>query len=806
MTFRYSAPPSIPYADFRSWLAFAETMSTVELVTMARAIRDAAFGDRLTYSRKVFVPLTQLCRDTCHYCTFAKAPRGVAAPYMPLDEVIAVAKRGAVLGCKEALLTLGERPEYRYRVAADWLGAHGYRSTIEYVAVAAEAIIRETGLLPHVNAGTLTSDEIALLRPVSASMGLMLESASERLTQVGMPHYGSIDKIPEVRLATLARLGEQSVPTTTGLLVGIGETEAERIQSLLALREIHARFGHIQELIIQNFRAKTGTRMASAPEPSLDDLLRSVALARIIFGVDVSIQVPPNLNAAHISSVVDAGIDDWGGISPLTVDFVNPEAPWPNVEKLATELAATGRTLMERLTVYPRFGLQPSRWVDPELQTPVLRLSDAEGLGRDCNWRAGGSLPIPTAVVRAIGGIGVPSVAGRIARSIEKAASGKALSIEEIEGLFQARGTNFTAVCTAADELRREANGDRVSYVVTRNINYTNVCSYGCKFCAFSKGKTHEDLRGKPYDISLAEVARRTREAWARGATEVCMQGGIHPDYTGATYLNILKAAKEACPEIHIHAFSPLEVTQGARTLGIGLREFLQALRDEGLGSLPGTAAEILDDEIRKILCPDKLSTDEWLTAIETAHKVGLKTTATIMFGHVEQPTHWAHHLARLRALQDRTGGFTEFVPLPFVASEAPIYLKGQARPGPTFREAVLMHAVARIAFHGSIPNIQASWVKLGPEGLHACLRAGVNDLGGTLMNESITRAAGAIHGQEASPETMQNWIERAGRTAVQRTTLYAPASLERMLAACAAPDLAPVINEKFVRQKTAVL
>lgn len=806
MTFRYSASPAIPYTDTQSWLAFADAVSTAEMVTMARTIRDAAFGDRLTYSRKVFLPLTQLCRDTCHYCTFAKAPRGVAAPYMPLDEVIAVAKRGADVGCKEALLTLGERPEDRYRAAAEWLRAHGYRSTIEYVAVAAEAIVRETGLLPHVNAGTLTSDEIALLRPVSASMGLMLESASERLTQAGMPHHGSIDKIPEVRLATLARLGQQSVPTTTGLLVGIGETEAERIQSLLALRAIHASYGHIQELIIQNFRAKAGTRMSKAPEPTLDDLLRTVALARMIFGVDVSVQVPPNLNAEHIAAVVDAGIDDWGGISPLTIDFVNPEAPWPNVEKLTMKLASAGRTLTERLTVYPRFGLHPNRWVDSKLQTPVLRLSDAEGLGRDCNWRAGGNIPIPAAVVRAIDGRGIPLVTGRIARAIRKAASGKALSIEEIEGLFLARGADFTAVCTAADELRRETNGDRVSYVVTRNINYTNVCSYGCKFCAFSKGKTHQDLRGKPYDISLAEVARRTREAWTRGATEVCMQGGIHPDYTGATYLNILKAAKAACPEMHIHAFSPLEVTQGARTLGVDLKEFLGALRDEGLGSLPGTAAEILDDEVRRILCPDKLSTDEWLKTIETAHQVGLKTTATIMFGHVEQPIHWARHLAHVRALQDRTGGFTEFVPLPFVASEAPIYLKGQARPGPTFREAVLMHAVARIAFHGSIPNIQASWVKLGPDGLQASLRAGVNDLGGTLMNESITRAAGAIHGQEANPKTMQDWIERAGRTAVQRTTLYASASPERMLAACSAPDLAPVINEKFVRQKRAAL
>lgn len=802
MTYRFGDPSLVRPNSRDEWQTFGQESTTDDLADMARAIRDAAFGTRLTYSPKVFLPLTQLCRDVCHYCTFAKAPRHLRDPYMSLDEVLKVARAGAQLGCKEALFTLGERPELRYHVAAEWLQAHGYPSTIHYVAAIAEAVLKETGLLPHINAGTLTIEEIGLLRPVSASMGIMLESSSERLMSPGFPHHGSPDKSPAARLATLRRLGEQQCPTTTGILVGIGETEAERIESLLALLEIHEYYGHIQEVIIQNFRAKPGTRMAESPEPSLDELLRTVSLARIIFGGAISVQVPPNLNPADIPAMVNAGIDDWGGISPLTVDYVNPEAPWPHVNDLTTQMASIGRVLTQRLTIYPRYSLEPHRWLDRKLHTPVLELSDADGLGRDCDWRAGSVTLPPSDLVEAVTRIKPAPHTSALAQIVDKAARGTALSVSQIEQLFDARGADFSFVCRAADELRRDKVGDVVSYVVTRNINYTNVCTYHCKFCAFSKGKTSDSLRGASYNVSLAEIARRTTEAWERGATEVCMQGGIHPDFSAETYLAILRAAKTACPGMHVHAFSPLEIMQGARRAGLTLETFLGKLKDEGLGSLPGTAAEILDDEVRRAICPDKLSSDEWFEVIEAAHKIGLRTTATIMFGHVERPLHWARHLSRIRALQDQTAGFTEFVPLPFVASEAPIYLKGDARPGATFREAVLMHAVARIAFHGSISNIQTSWVKMGPLGIQACLQAGVNDLGGTLMNESITRAAGSIHGQEATPELMEKWILDAGRVPQQRTTFYKPASPERRAAAFGARDLLEPINEPFSRSK----
>ncbi|WP_244642205.1 5-amino-6-(D-ribitylamino)uracil--L-tyrosine 4-hydroxyphenyl transferase CofH [Chelatococcus reniformis] len=802
MTLRSQAPASAHAARSAEAVPADLARPTAALSAEARAIRDRAFANRITYSRKVFLPLTQLCRDVCHYCTFAKAPRHLKAPYMGFDEVLAVARAGQAAGCDEALFTLGERPEARYSAAADWLGEHGFASTIAYVAAAARAVRDETGLLPHINAGTLSDTEIEMLRPVSASMGLMLESGAERLMQPGMPHHGSPDKAPQARLATLRRLGEHGVPTTTGILIGIGETEAERLESLAALHDIHGRYGHIQEIIVQNFRAKPGTRMHGHAEPTLDDLVRTVAQARLLFGGEVSIQVPPNLNPNGIEAIVDAGIDDWGGISPVTMDFVNPEAPWPHVDELAGQMAAKGKALVQRLTIYPAYAREPARWLDPAMAPAVLRRSDAADLARGCAWRAGGTAPPAPAIIDEIVRGGRSAVSPEVARSIDLAATGKPLAVDAIERLFQARGADLAFVCQAADALRREAVGGVVSYVVTRNINYTNVCTYGCRFCAFSKGKTHEDLRGTPYTVSLAEVGRRTAEAWERGATEVCMQGGIHPDYTGDTYLAVCRAAKAASPPMHVHAFSPLEVTQGARTLGLPLETFLSRLKAEGLGTLPGTAAEILDDEVRQVLCPDKLTTAEWLAAIEAAHRVGLKTTATIMYGHVDRPVHWARHLTRIRALQDRTGGFTEFVPLPFVAAESPLYLKGHARPGPTFREAVLMHAVARIAFHGAIPNIQASWVKLGPVGVQVCLGAGVNDLGGTLMNESITRAAGAQHGQEAPPETLEAWIRAAGRTPRQRTTLYESAPPERQARARGAAPLAPLVNEAFVRPR----
>jgi len=780
--------------DDRQALSLAAETDTRALATVAAKLRDHGFGGLVTYSRKVFIPLTHLCRDVCHYCTFAQTPKRIDAAYMSIEKVLEIARQGKALGCKEALFTLGEKPELRYKAAREALDQMGYSTTLEYLHAAAKAVFDETGLLPHANPGTMTDSEIALLRQVSPSMGIMLETASKRLSEKGMPHYGSPDKDPEVRLDTLRRAGAARVPFTSGILIGIGETRQERIESLLALRAVHAEHGHIQEIIVQNFRAKAGTKMARAPEPDLDELLWTIAVTRILFGPDMSIQAPPNLSPGVLPQIIAAGINDWGGVSPLTPDFVNPEAPWPHLEELARETARAGKLLHERLTIYPKYAQRPDTWLAEPLRHAVLDLIDASGLPRTDSWSPGETNSPPADVLAAIRGPDVAASA-QVAAILERARHGDDLSEAEVVRLFNARGDDFTAVVHAADAIRKRVNGDVVSYVVNRNINYTNVCYFKCQFCAFSKGKLSENLRGRPYDLSLDEIQRRTREGWERGATEVCMQGGIHPDYTGDTYVEILSAVKEAVPGMHVHAFSPLEVWQGAATLGIPLEEFLTRLKAAGLGTLPGTAAEILDDEVRAIICPDKINTAQWFEVMDTAHRVGFKTTATIMYGHVDSPTNWARHLLRIRAQQQKTGGFTEFVPLPFVHMEAPMYLKGRARRGPTFREAVLMHAVARLALHPVITNIQASWVKMGHEGVTACLNAGCNDLGGTLMNESITRAAGAAHGQETSPEEMHAMIRGASRQPRQRTTLYQDAPADRIAAGLGAGDLLEIVN-----------
>lgn len=764
------------------------------LLGTAGELRDRGFGGVVTFSKKVFIPLTHLCRDVCHYCTFAKAPKRIAQAYMSLDEVLEIARAGARMGCKEALFTLGERPEARYKAARDALAKMGYASTLDYLRACAEAVFRETGLLPHLNPGTMSADELAMLREVSASMGIMLESGADRLCGKGMPHHGSPDKVPAVRLATLRAAGAARVPFTTGILIGIGETRLERIESLLAIRALHAAHGHVQEIIVQNFRAKPDTKMAHAPEPDLDDMLWTLAMTRIVFGADMSVQAPPNLSPGVLPQLVAAGINDWGGVSPLTPDFVNPEAPWPHLDELARATAEAGKLLHERLTLYPRYALDVERWLAEPFRTPVLNLIDASGLPRDDDWSPGEAVPPADADLRLIA-LRPTRPSRDIVELCARASAGDALDEAGVARLFAARGEDFSHVCQAADALRAARVGDEVTYVVNRNINYTNVCYFKCQFCAFSKGKLSENLRGKPYDLEEDEIKRRVHEAWARGATEVCMQGGIHPQYTGQTYLDILRVVKEAEPGMHVHAFSPLEVWQGAATLGIPLREFLERLKAAGLGTLPGTAAEVLDDEVRRILCPDKINTAQWFEVMETAHAVGFRTTATIMYGHVDRYEHWARHLLRIRALQARTGGFTEFVPLPFVHMEAPLYLKGRARRGPTFREAVLMHAVARLVLNPLIPNIQASWVKMGHAGVVACLNAGVNDLGGTLMNESITRAAGAEHGQETGPREMIAMIEAAGRRPRQRTTTYGPVAAERVEAGLNAAALTDIVN-----------
>ncbi|MDP1603604.1 MAG: 5-amino-6-(D-ribitylamino)uracil--L-tyrosine 4-hydroxyphenyl transferase CofH, partial [Legionella sp.] len=653
----------------------------------------------------------------------------------------------------------------------------------------AARVQQDTGLLAHANPGTMTAAELRLLRTASVSQGMMLESVSPHLAAKGGAHYGAPDKAPAARISTLVEAGKLAVPFTTGILIGIGETRLERIQSLLTIKAIHARYGHIQEVIVQNFVAKPGTRMSAADNAAFDDLLWTTAVARLILGPAMHIQVPPNLSFARFPEVLNAGIDDWGGVSPVTPDHVNPEAPWPQIEQLRAATEKFGGRLVARLPIYPDYLKKPKRWLDAKVATVALRASDSEGWARADAWSPGAAAMVIQAP---------PAVIERARPDFDDvlhaATQGTRLSPAEVGQLFEARGSEINLIAQAANDLRQRVNGDTVTYVVNRNINYTNICGYKCGFCAFSKGKTSDNLRGTPYLLSLDEVARRAVEAWDRGATEVCMQGGSHPTFTGQTYLDIVRTVKNAVPGMHVHAFSPLEVTHGAQTLGIAIPDFLAMLRDEGLGTLPGTAAEILHDDVRRVICPDKLDTQQWLGVIEAAHRVGLRTTATIMFGHVDNAGHWAAHLLHIRDLQERTGGFTEFVPLPFVHMESPLYFKGGARRGPTSRETLLMHAVARLVLHPVIGNIQTSWVKLGEEGVAMMLASGVNDLGGTLMNESISRAAGTEHGQEWPPQTMDRVIAASGRRPKQRTTLYGDVVAEQRQRSFNAAPLAPLV------------
>jgi FO synthase len=745
-----------------------------ELLDEARRRRDA-HSRLVTYSPKVFIPLTKLCRDVCHYCTFAAPPKRGEQAYLTIDEVLEIARAGAAAGCHEALFTLGDKPELRYEAARRELATLGCATTLEYLARAAAAVLEETGLLPHLNPGVLTVDDLRALRPVSASMGIMLETTSERLSERGGAHFGSPDKLPAARLATLEAAGAERVPFTTGILIGIGETRAERIDALLAIRESHERHGHIQEVIVQNFRAKAGTQMVDALEPSVEDHLWTIAVARILLPQDVHLQAPPNLTE-DFAVLLDAGIDDWGGVSPVTIDHVNPEAPWPDLDLLRDATRSRDLELAARLPVYPAW--LDADWIDAGVLPSVLRASDAAGLAREDRWAPGEPVPVPF-----------------VPRDALPVDSHDELDEDAIARLFRARGEERERVYAAADRLRREMCGDEVSYVVTRNIQYTNVCYFKCGFCAFSKGKLAANLRGPAFLVPHAEIARRVVEAWERGATEVCLQGGIHPAFTGDYYESVVRTIKEAVPGMHVHAFSALEIWQGAATLGLPLADYLTRLRDAGLSSLPGTAAEVLDDRVRRIICPDKITSAQWLEVHDTAHRVGLRSNNTIMFGHVDGAEHWARHLVVVREQQQSSGGFTEFVPLPFVPMEAPMYLKGLARRGPTFQEALLMHAVGRLALHPWITNIQASWVKLGPGGVAAALNAGVNDLGGTLMNESISRAAGSEHGQEMTPEQLEALIHSNGRTPRQRTTLYGDADPERRAASFGAPPCVEPIN-----------
>ena len=752
----------------------------------ARA-RDAFYGGRVTFSKKVFIPLTKLCRDSCGYCTFAHPPVPGEPAYMTIDEVLEVARAGQAAGCAEALFTLGDKPERKWAQARDELAALGYGSTIEYLAAACRAVLDETALIPHANPGALTIDEARILRPVTASQGTMLETLSERLLQRGGAHFGAPDKKPAVRLRTLEAAGEAAVPFTTGILIGIGETFEERIDALLAIRASHETHGHIQEVIVQNFRAKPNTLMASFPEPSVDDMRLALALARLVLPVEIALQAPPNLTPDQYGTYLEAGLNDWGGVSPVTPDHVNPEAPWPKIDELREVTESRGFSLAERLAIYPRYCDVPGareRWLDPDMHPKVLDAIDAEGFRRTGGWYAGGTEGPPPEAYVALeqARAGAWRVPGRVTRPsvmkvLDRAEAGAKLDEDDIALLFTATGAEAERLLHVADENRRTVVGDEVTYVVNRNINYTNMCYFRCGFCAFSKGPKSLNLRGEPYLLSPEEVAQRAREAWERGASEVCMQGGIHHSFTGDNYVEYLSAVKQAVPEMHVHAFTALEVWQGAHASGVDVRTFLAQLKEAGLATLPGTAAEILDDEIRAIICPDKITTVEWCEVHRIAHSLGLRSNATIMFGTVEGPRSWARHLVVARDLHreiaDETGGLFEFVPLPFVHMAAPIYLKGRARRGPTFDEALKMHAVARLALQDAIDNIQVSWVKMGVEGTKLALQAGANDVGGTLMNENISRAAGASHGQELGIEDIEALIRSLGRIPKRRTTLY---------------------------------
>jgi FO synthase len=768
-------------------------LGTVELLARARRVRNAAYGTRVTYSPKVFVPLTMLCRDRCGYCTFAHAPRELPSAYLELDEVLAIARRGAELGCHEALFTLGERPEQRYPSARTWLTEHGYRSTLEYLVAACRAVLEHTGLLPHANAGALYRDELAALRQVTASQGMMIESLRPDLTA----HRGAPDKHPDRRLATLHTAGELAIPFTTGILVGIGETEGDRVVALEAIAAAHRRYGHVQEVIVQNFLPKAGTAMRQASSCPPREHLRAIALARLLLPPQVHVQAPPNLTDEP-ASLLAAGIDDWGGVSPSTADHVNPERPWPALDELRTVTESAGHTLAPRLAVHPTYALNPAQWLDEAVRFGVLDRSDAEGLGRDdpgavlperaqqatnvgdgaevalvgrrsTAWYSGADIAPPVLLPA------LAQATGAIREVLDGVRTGQRPDFNELVTLLCARGPEVAAVAQLADELRMAAVGDTVTYVINRNINYTNVCTFRCRFCGFSKGKLSLNLRGAPYLLSTSEIVARVLQAQRRGATEVCLQGGIHPNFDGDYYLTVCSAISEAAPGIHIHGFTALEVTEGSRRLGEPLAAYLIRLREAGLRSLPGTAAEILDDEVREVLCPDKITTEEWLEVHRVAHSVGLRSNVTMMFGAIEQPLHWARHLLRARDLQAQTGGFTEFVGLPFVHMATPMYLKRAARRGPTWREVLLVHAVARIALHGLIDHVQASWVKLGASGARQLLQAGVDDLGGTLMDENISRAAGASHGQGLDEAGFRSIVEPLGRPLAQRTTLYEP-------------------------------
>ena len=788
-----------------------------------RGLEAAGRTGVITYSRKVFIPLTRLCRDRCHYCTFATVPGRLPAPYLTPDEVLAIAHAGAALGCKEALFTLGDRPEERWPQAAEWLAEQGYADTLSYVRAMAIRVLEETGLLPHLNPGVMSWTELQRLKPVAPSMGMMLETTSDAVwSEPGGAHYGSPDKEPAVRLRVLEDAGRHTIPFTTGILVGIGETVQDRVDSLLELRRVGRDHGHLQEVIVQNFRAKPDTAMRDTDDLDLEEYLATVAVARIVLGPRARVQAPPNLTEPHeLERLVAAGVDDWGGVSPLTPDHVNPERPWPQVDELAARTASAGFVLRERLTVHPEYVRRGEPWIDPRVLPHVLALADSDGLAVEGRIPVGLPWQEPDAALESTGRTDLHASIDTVGRASDRRADfdevygdwaalaervSAAPVVERLEGdvraalrsaerdpsaltesealtLMTADGAALETLCALADDLRRDRVGDVVTYVVNRNINFTNVCYTGCRFCAFAQRRTDADAYGLSYD----EIAHRSREAWDVGATEVCMQGGIDPQLPGSAYVDLARAVKAGAPDLHLHAFSPMEVVNGASRTGLSIEEFLVSVKEAGVDSLPGTAAEILDDDVRWILTKGKLPTAQWIEVVQTAHRAGIPTTSTMMYGHVDAPHHWVAHLMLLARLQDESGGFTEFVPLPFVHHNAPIYLAGIARPGPTARDNRAVHAMARLLLDGRIDNIQCSWVKLGDDGCRTVLAGGVNDLGGTLMEETISRMAGSEFGSAKTPAQIAAVAAGSGRPVRQRTTTYGEISEERRAAADAA-------------------
>ena len=741
--------------------------STQKLLSESSKLRDATFGTLVTYSPKAFFPFTMLCRDSCGYCTFAKAPARLQRAYMTAAEVIDLARSAHDQGAIEALFTLGERPEDRYTRARAELDELGFASTVDYLHTAAKLALQEH-MLPHINAGTLSTEDLAKLRSVAVSMGIMLESINDALPC----HRLAPDKKPQLRLQTLRDAGELGIAMTTGLLIGIGDTEEDRLLGLHAIREIAEDYGNIQEVIIQNFTPKPTTQMANVPPPSREEFLRAIAMARLVLPESVSLQAPPNLSEAP-TELLAAGINDLGGISRVTPDHVNPEKPWPNIEQLSKTIQDHGFALVPRLPIYPNYIHESDRWVDPGLVPAINYHRDQLGFAREHLWFSGEPSILPTPVFPTASH--ATDTPGWLHELQDELDAGREAPVELLTMAGSAKGFDIMGVIELADELRKKTVGEVVTYVANRNINYTNICTFKCRFCAFSKGPLSLNLRGTPYLLSMDEILAKVGDAQERGATEVCLQGGIHPTFDGEYYLNVAKAIHTHFPAIHLHGFSALEVLTGARRLNLELKDYLRELSDAGLKSLPGTAAEILSDPIRAILCPDKLSTAEWLEVHATAHEVGLRSNVTIMFGSVEDIGDVIEHLDVTRKLGRQTHGFTEFVPLPFVHMATPVFRLGKARRGPTLREAVLVHALGRIAYHGVIDNIQVSWVKLGVEGAAFLLGCGANDLGGTLMEESISHAAGATHGTFLTPEQFGEVAGKAGRTLQQRTTFYEP-------------------------------